>query len=133
MAKKTSTKKTSKTVYVVTTHEQMDDCSYEGSSSNVVGVYTSREAAEKVAYGEATEYLEQLYCERAYFGGDDEEYQWGEWDDLPDTEAERTEDDDFSKEGIFNAIRAVGGNFRVTDADGNFYELAVSEEEIIGK
>jgi hypothetical protein len=83
----------------------------------------------EAAVGEARRKFNQIYCEEGEIG--DEELNWGEWEDLPDTEAERTEDDDYSKEGIIDAIRAAGGSFRVSDADGNFYELTVSEEKII--
>ena len=128
MTKKTSTKKPSKTVYVVTTHEQMDDCSYEGSTANVVGVFTSREAAEKVAYGEATEYLEQLYCERAYIGGVEEEYNWGDWDDLPETEEDRDKDEEtYSQEKILADLRKGGGRLDLYDAEGNFVKIDIDE------
>ena len=116
-------------VYVLTAHEN-EQGAFGCDDAFVLGVYASKELAVEAAVGEASSKFNHIYCEEGDFG---DELNWGEWDDLPDTEAERTEDDDFSKEGIFNAIRAVGGNFRVTDADGNFYELAVSEEEIIGK
>lgn len=115
-------------VYAITVHE------YEHGATDdafVLGVYGSKERAVEDAVGEARSKFNHIYCEKGDIGG--EELNWGDWEDLPDTEAERTEADDYSKEGVINAIRAAGGSFRVTDADGNYYELKVSEEEIISE
>jgi hypothetical protein len=115
-------------VYVITVHEN-ENGAYGCDESFVLGVYAREELAVEAAVGEARSKFNHIYCEEGDIGND--ELNWGEWEDLPDTEAERTEDDDYSKEGILDAIRAAGGSFRVSDADGNFYELTVSEEEII--
>lgn len=120
----------SNNVYVITVHEY-EQGAVGCDDAFVLGVYASKELAVEAAVGEARSKLNHIYCEEGDIGG--EELNWGEWGDLPDTEAERTEDDDFSKEGIINAIRAAGGTFRVTDADSNFYALTVSEEELISE
>lgn len=117
-------------VYVITVHEN-EQGAFGCDDAFVLGVYGSEELAVEAAVGEARSKFNHIYCEEGDIGG--EELNWGEWEDLPDTEAERTEDDDYSKEGIFDAIRAADGTFRVTDGDGNFYELTVSEEEIISE
>lgn len=117
-------------VYVITVHENEQGV-FGCDDAFVLGVYASRELAVEAAVGEASSKLCNIYCEEGDIGG--EELNWGEWEDLPETEAERTEDDDFSKEGVLNAIREAGGTFRVTDEERYFYELTVSEEEVIGK
>ena len=115
-------------VYVVTVHEN-EQGAVGCDDAFVLGVYASRELAVEAAVGEARSKFPHIYCEEGDIG---DELNWGEWDDLPDTEAERTEDDAFSKEGVLNAIREAGGTFRVTDAEGYFYELTVTEEKVIG-
>lgn len=115
-------------VYVVTVHES-EQGAFGCDDSFVLGVYASEELAVEAAIGEARSKFCHIYCEEGDIGN--EELNWGEWEDLPDTEDQRTEADDYSKEGIIEAIRAAGGSFCVTDADGNFYKLTVSEEEII--
>ena len=118
----------SNNVYVITVHEN-EPGAFGCDESFVLGVYASEGLAVEAAVGEARSKFNHIYCEEGDIGN--EELNWGEWEDLPDTEAERTEDDDYSKEGIIDAIRAAGGSFRVSDADGDFYELTVSKEEII--
>ena len=120
----------SNNVYVITVHEN-DEGAVDSCEAFVLGVYDSKELAVETSVGEARSKLNHIYCEKGDIG--DEELNWGEWEDLPDTEAERTEDDEFSKEGIINAIRAAGGTFRVTASDGIFYEITVSEEEVISE
>ncbi|MBR2305784.1 MAG: hypothetical protein IKA48_00985 [Fibrobacter sp.] len=120
----------SNNVYVITIHEYAQGAT-GCDDAFVLGVYGSKERAVEDAVGEARSKFNHIYCEEGDIGG--EELNWGDWENLPDTEAERTEDDDYSKEGVINAIRAAGGSFRVTDAEANFYELKVSEEEIISE
>lgn len=115
-------------VFVITVHEY--ECGPSGTDDAfVLGVYASRERAIEVAVGEAASKFNHIYCEECDIGS--EEYCWGEWEELPDTEDKRTEDDDYSKEGIFNAIRAAGGSFSVRDGNGESYTLTVTEEEVI--
>lgn len=115
-------------VYVITIHES-EHGAFGCDDAFVLGVYDSKELAVEAAVGEARSKFNHIYCEEGDIG--DEELNWGKWVDLPDTEEQRTEDDAYSKEGIINAIRAAGGTFKVTDENGNFYELKVTEEEII--
>ena len=116
-------------VYVITVHEN-EPGAFGCDDAFVLGVYASKDLAVEAAVGEASSKFYNIYCEEGDIG---DELNWGEWEDLPDTEAERTEDDAFSKEGVLNAIREAGGNFRVTDAEGNFYALTVTEEDVISK
>jgi hypothetical protein len=117
-------------VYVITVHAN-DQGAFGGDDAFLLGVYASEELAVEAAVAEARNKFRHVYCEECEIG--DEELNWGEWEDLPDTEAERTEDNDYSKEGVINAIRAAGGTFRVSVPNGSFYELTVSEEEIISE
>jgi hypothetical protein len=117
-------------VYVITVHEN-EQGAFGGDDAFLLGVYASEELAVEAAVAEARSKFSHVYCEECEIG--DEELNWGEWEDLPNTEAERTEDDDYSKEGVLNAIRAAGGTFRVSVPNGSFYELTVSEEEIISE
>ena len=117
-------------VYVITVHAN-DQGAFGGDDAFLLGVYGSEELAVEAAVAEARNKFSHVYCGECEIG--DEEFNWGEWQDLPDTEAERTEDDDYSKEGILNAIRAAGGSFRISVPNGSFYELTVTEEEVISE
>jgi hypothetical protein len=117
-------------VYVITVHENEHGAS-DCDDAFLLGVYASEELAVEAAVAEARSKFSHVYCDECEIG--DEEFNWGNWQDLPDTEAERTEDDDYSKEGVINAIRAAGGSFLISVPNGSFYALTVSEEEVISE
>lgn len=121
-----------KTVYVLKVEDYRNDPEFDVSGENgtfIKGTFTSRESAEKVAIAEAEEAIPTMYCEHAY-GLESGETAWGDWDDLPMTEADKTEDDSYSQEGIMNLVRKAGGEIRIeTQYDDIYFEISIVEQQ----
>ena len=116
------------TVYVVKVEDYRNDPAFDVNYENgtfLKGTFTSREDAEKVAIAEAEEAIPTMYCEHAYGLGSGET-SWGDWDDLPKTEA-----DDYSQEGIMNLVRKAGGEIRIeTQYDDIYFKITIVEQEV---
>jgi hypothetical protein len=122
MAQKKATKNKDY-VYVVTVDTD--------GKSHLLGTFQEKERAERVAFIAAREILPDIYCEHAYLSSSDSEECWGDWDDLPETEAERTEDDDYSKEGVLELIRKAGGQVRIeTPHEDEYFETTISQQKV---
>ena len=118
-----------KKIYVVL----VEDHSNEGEQGEnfVLGAYSNRAAAEKAAIAEMEEIVQWMYCEHADLSSSDSEECWGNWDDLPETEAEKKEQDmTYSKEGVIELIRKAGGQGRIESDCGPYYEITITEEEL---
>ncbi|GEM_PF-5464218 len=127
MAKKNDNK-----VYVVKVEDYRNDPAFDVNYENgtfIKGTFTSRESAEKAAIAEAEEVIPTIYCEHAY-GLESGESAWGDWDDLPKTEAEKTEDNAYSQEGVMNLVRRAGGEIRIeTQYDDIYFEITIVEQK----
>lgn len=127
MAKKKDNK-----VYVVKVEDYRNDPAFDVNYENgtfIKGTFTSRESAEKAAIAEAEEVIPTIYCEHAY-GLESGESAWGDWDDLPKTEAEKTEDNAYSQEGVMNLVRKAGGEIRIeTQYDDIYFEITIVEQK----
>lgn len=98
-------------VYLVTAAYQKDGGDLDYTSN--IGVYKSKEGATKALIEVAIEYLPVYDCDRAIIGYNHDDYQWGEWDNLPvtaDKKGDPDDDDyyDFSQEEILDLIRKAG-------------------------
>lgn len=122
-----------KTVYVVKVEDYRNDPAFDVNYENgtfLKGTFTSRESAEKVAIAEAEAAIPTMYCEHAY-GLESGETAWGDWDDLPITEADKTEDDTYSQEGIMNLVRKAGGEIRIeTQDDCIYFKISIVEQTV---
>lgn len=123
MAQKKSTKNAGY-VYVVTVDTDGD--------AYTLGIFQEKERAERVAFIAAKEILQDIYCEHAYFPGSDSEECWGDWNGLPETEAERKEQDrSYSKEGVIELIRKAGGQVRIeTPREDEYFETTISQQKV---
>lgn len=127
------TKAKDNTVYVVKVEDYRNDPAFDVNEENgtfIKGTFTSRKSAEKAAIAEAEEAIPTMYCEHAY-GLESGETAWGDWDDLPMTEADKTEDDSYSQEGIMNLVRKAGGEIRIeTQSDGIYFEITIVKKKV---
>jgi len=125
-------KKKDNNVYVVKLEDYRNDPAFDVNYENgtfIKGTFTSRESAEKAAIAEAEEVIPTIYCEHAY-GLESGESAWGDWDDLPKTEAEKTEDNAYSQEGVMNLVRKAGGEIRIeTQYDDIYFEITIVEQK----
>lgn len=123
MAKKNATNNKGY-VYVVTVDTDGD--------SHILGTFQEKERAERVAFIAAREILPEIYCEHAYLSSSDKEECWGNWNDLPETEAKKKEQDmTYSKEGVIELIRKAGGQVRIeTPYEDEYFETTISRLKV---
>lgn len=100
--------------------------------SHLLGTFQDKERAERVAFIAAREILPDIYCEHAYLSGSDSEECWGDWNALPETEAEKKEQDmTYSKEGVIELIRKAGGQVRIeTPREDEYFETTISQQKV---
>ena len=119
-------KKTPKTyVYIVHTDDRKGITDDEAF---IDGVYKSKASATDALMDEVESNIGEIYCEFAYIEPD-KETSWGDWDDLPETAKDKTEDDEYSKEEILALIRKHGYLY-IEDEDGESYEVSISKFEV---
>lgn len=119
-------KKTPKTyVYIVHTDDRKGITDDEAF---IDGVYKSKASATAALMDEVESNIGEIYCEFAYIESN-KEYNWGDWDDLPETAKDKTEDDEYSKEEILALIRKHGYLY-IEDEDGESYEVSISKFEV---
>ena len=133
MATKKATK--SNKVYVVQVQKYLVEPAFDIGYENdtyILGTYKTLERAQKAACDEVIKVLPSIYCEHAY-GLNAGETAWGDWDELPETEAEKTEDYGYSQEGVIDLIRKAGGEVRIeTEYDDIYFETTISTQRVKG-
>ena len=133
MTTKKATKKAPKSnkVYVITVEDYSDE-GFNGETY-VLGTYKSLAKAKERACAEVEQVLDEIYCEHAYFEGIDEEFSWGNWDELPETNEEKDEDEaNYSQEEILDLVEKAGGQVRIEVNYDNYYEITITEQEVRG-
>ena len=111
-------------VYVVTVDTD--------GETDIIGTFQEKEQAERAAFNAAREMLPNIYCERADLSSSDRDECWGDWNDLPETETEKVEQDMlYSKEGVIELIRKAGGQVRIeTPYEDEYFETAISRQKV---
>lgn len=119
-------KKTPKTyVYIVHTDDRKGIADDEAF---IVGTYRSKASATDVLMDEVESNIDKIYCEFAHIEPK-KEYNWGDWDSLPETAKDKTADDEYSKEEILARIRKHGRLY-IESYDGASYEISISKVEL---
>lgn len=130
MARKNQTKDTGY-LYLVQIDNHIVDPSFDLADENgtyVLGPYKLKDTAIKKALEAFREVLPKIYCEHGITA--DGEHSWGDWDDLPDTEAERDpEDYEYSKESVIELIRKNECQVRIEDSDSNYFDVTISRRK----
>ena len=96
--------------------------------SFIVGAYKSKSSATDALMDEVESNIGEIYCEFASIEPN-KEANWGDWDSLPETVKDKTEDDEYSKEEILALIRKHGYLY-IEDEDGKSYEISISKFEL---
>ena len=101
----------------------------EGANgTTVLGPYNDNTTAISHALEAFKEALPKIYCEHGY--GSDGETSWGNWGELPDTEAERDPDEHaYSKESVIELIRKNDCQVRIEDSDGTYFDVTISRRK----
>ena len=130
--KKPKAKKENEKVYLVTAAYQKDGGDLDYTSN--IGVYKSKEGATKALIDVAIEYLPVYDCDRAIIGYNNDDYTWGEWDNLAvtaDKKGDPDDDDyyDLSQEEILELIRKAGRILVETETHSGM-ELKIVETDL---